>query len=153
MIGSVLTSSLVLSARLFTISDDLSKITTDASVSFSFTNDNCYLLSSNCSYYIVLNKITELQFEFGDNEDDNVKLKVSTSQYFGSFVKYDASTTATVMLMSETTQPDPVEFSFMYTDSYHQSDADWQPFTTMLYLFASEPPYFTDNLSSVHANR
>lgn len=155
-ISSVMTASLVLSARLFTISDDVNKVTTNASVSISFTNDNCSLRSYVCPRYVVLGQVSQLQFEFDDNEHDNVKLRVSSSQHFSSFVKYDAATTATVMLMpdaAQSVQSAPVELILVYTDSYHRLDTDWQPFSTLLYVFASEPPYFVDSLQPLHADR
>ena len=53
------------------------------------------------------------------------------------------------MIQANTVLDDPVTFNFMYTDSYHQNFSDFKTFSTYLYLFATNPPYFKQDLISV----
>ena len=150
--NSTFSTNLLFSARLYTISDNVDDITTNSSTSISFINSNWNLVSFNYSYYLVLNQVKEMQFVFIDDEDDIIKIKVNTNANYGSFVKYENSSLVTIMLQSTTSQLDPVDFIFMYTDSYHQANEDWTEFSTSLYLFESEPPFFNETLNNIQAN-
>ena len=125
-ITSVFSTNLIFSARLFTISLDSNEISTNRTSSFSFTNNNWYIESYNSSYYLVRNTMKEMYFKFGDNEQDSIKVKVTDNQNYGVFLKFESSLLANFMFQSSSIQTDPVEFSFLYTDSYHQLDGDWK---------------------------
>ena len=94
-----------------------------------------------------------MRFIFEDDELDNIKIKIKENLNYGSFVKYEDSTIATIMLQSTFAQEDPVDFSFMYTDSYHQTEEDWREFKSSLYLFLTEPPIFNNSFSIIESNR
>ena len=150
--NSTFSTNLLFSARLYTISDNVDDITTNSSTSISFINSNWNLVSFNYSYYLVLNQVKEMQFVFIDDEDDIIKIKVNTNANYGSFVKYENSSIVTIMLQSKTSQLGTVDFIFMCTDSYHQANEDWTEFSTSLYLFESEPPFFNETLDNIQAN-
>ena len=140
---------LIISARLFAISTNEEDIKTSSTSIINFINNNLILVSAEYSYYIVFSKIILFHFVFKDDEDDNVRIKLVESTNYGAFVKYTNSSAATVMIQANTVLDDPVTFNFMYTDSYHQNSSDFKTFSTYLYLFATNPPYFKQDLISV----
>ena len=53
--------------------------------SFQFTNKNNDFVSSNWTYYIVMNEVSVFTFKFNDNENDQAILIVSESQNIVGF--------------------------------------------------------------------
>ena len=75
----ILPFEISIKARMVTIftDDDIDKVTTDTYlVNFIFLNENWKFLFSNHTNYLVLNKLTVFSFEFEDNENDLIILKV-----------------------------------------------------------------------------
>ena len=116
-------------------------------------NNNCNLATSVLPHYLILNKTTELNIQFEDNENDNVKVQISKSQYFSSFIKYTTSDSLNIMIQPEGVCGDKFNFTIYYTDSFHLNDEDWQNFTTQMTLFASIPPTFDKYLDSITVNK
>ena len=120
---------------------------------FVMENTNCELFSTQYKNYLVLNKISNFSFEFEDIEGDNVKIKAETSSYFSSFVQYLSSDSIYILVMPQQTTNYQIEFNFMYSDSFHQTNADWMLFSSKLNIFASEPPVFVRSLDAIVVSR
>ena len=116
-------------------------------------NNNCNLITSDFPHYLILNQTTVLNTQFEDNENDNVMAKISSSQYFSSFIKYITSDSLNIMIQPEGLSGDQFNFTIYFTDSFHLNDEDWQNFTTQMTLFASIPPTFDKNLNSISVNK
>ena len=152
-INTIFTSYLIFSAKLFTISGNDSKITSNYTTEINFKNSNWKFVSGNYSSYLVINKISKLVFLFQDEEDDNVIVKVETNQSYNAFVEYPDSTSATIIMQVNEIKESFLNFSFSYTDYYHQETEYWMEYNISLSLFTSEPPYFNESLSSIRVNK
>ena len=116
-------------------------------------NNNWNLITQNFKNYFVLNKISEISILFKDDETDNIIVRVQNSLYYNSFVKYLSSNTMIIMIQPEGNAGDQFEFSFDYTDSFHQNDGDWRSITQQMILFNSEPPVFDTDLDTIYVNK
>ena len=61
---------------------------------------------------------------------------------------YISPSTVNIMIQPEGSPGDMFDFTFYYTDSFHQND-DWQKISTQIVLFSSTPPIFNTNLNSI----
>ena len=154
-ITSVLIYNLSLSARLFTFAqDNFNRITTPSyNISIRFENNNWVLLTNSYPVYLVYNQITQMQVQFSDDEDDNVIIKLAESSQLSSFVKYSNSTSATILVQSNSAETSSTTMNISYTDSYHKDNQYWQHFEVHLNLFASEPPVFVHNFNAFVVSR
>ena len=116
-------------------------------------NNNWNLITQNFQNYFVLNKISEISILFKDDEADNIIVRVQSSLYYNSFVKYLSSNAMIVMIQPDGNSGDQFEFSLDYTDSFHQNDRDWRSITQQMILFNSEPPVFNTDLDAIYINK
>ena len=158
-ITSVLDSAkLILNAQMLTWSlyGDYSRAQTqNYTTSFQFTNKNVDFVSSNCTYYIVMNEVSVFTFKFNDTENDSVVLIVSESQNIVGF--HSQRNSNDISIMSLLLQPnqmsdEPVNILIKYTDSYHQAAEFYTSMNLQLYIFSVFPPVFDSNLTEVHGD-
>ena len=154
-ITSVSFFNLTLLARLFTFAqDNLDQITTqNYNISISFVNNNWVQLPIIYPGYLVYNQITQILVQFSDDEDDNVIIKLAENPQLSYFVKYLNSTSATILVQSNSAETSSTTMNISYTDSYHQDSQYWQHVEVHLNLFASEPPVFVNSLNAVAVSR
>ena len=152
-INKIFNTYLIFSAKLFTISNDDSITTSNYTTKIYFKNSNWKFVSGNFSNYLVINKISKLVFLFQDEEDDNVIVKVEANQSYNAFVEYPNSTSVTIIMQANESKQRFLNFSFSYTDYYHQEAEYWLEYNISLSLFTSEPPYFNESLSSIKVSR
>ena len=122
---------------------------------FQFTNQNNYLVSSNCTYYIVMNEVSVFTFEFFDNENDQAILIVSESQNIvGFYSQRDPKDTNIINLLLQPNQmfDEPVNIIVNYADSYHQAVEFFTSINIQLYIFSVYPPVFDSNPTEVHGD-
>ena len=152
---SVAFYNLSLSAQLFTFArDNFNRITTSSyKISIRFENNNWVLLTNSYPVYLVYNQIRQMQIQFSDDEDDNVIIKLAENSQLSSFVKYSNSTSATILVQSNSVETSSTIMNISYTDSYHQDSQYWQHFEVHLNLFVSEPPVFVNSLHAVVVSR
>lgn len=102
-----------------------------------------------------MGKLANITFEFADQEDDVVKLKVIQNNHASSFVQSisNSNNKFALLLQAHESKDEPVEFALQYTDSYHQEAEFWANVTLSLYIFVSDPPVFSDELQPVSADR
>ena len=132
----------------------LNYTTKPSSTLIYFENSNWELMSIDSKEYLVVDKMTKFNFKFFDEELDFVIVKMSYSDAVSSYPIFNLSTFTTEILLNSNKISENVEnFTFSYTDSYHQDAIFFKNITLSIYLFASEPPIFNSELSRVFANR
>ena len=119
-----------------------------------FSNENCVFVSSNSSYYLVLNQLTSFLLTFNDIEEDLISVTIHQNDFINTFVKTISNTSNfIVMLQTNETSNDPTNLVISYTDYYHKDVSFMKQTMILLYLFAVDPPYFATGLQVVNANR
>ena len=119
-----------------------------------FSNENCVFVSSNSSYYLVINQLTSFLLTFKDIEEDLISVTILQNDFISTFVKTTSNTNQfTVILQTNETSNDLTNMVISYTDSYHEDVSFMQQTMIQLYLFAVDPPYFATGLQVVSANR
>ena len=158
-VTSVLDSTiLILSARMLTwsLNNDYSQAQTlNYTTSFQFTNKNNNFVSSNWTYYILMNESSIFTFKFNDNENDQAILFVNETQnIIGFYSQRDLNDTNIVNLLLQPNQmsDEPVNIIVNYTDSYHQAVEFYTSMNIQLYIFSVYPPVFDSNLTEVHGD-
>ena len=119
-----------------------------------FSNENCVFVSSNSSYYLVVNQLTTYLLTFNDFEEDLISVNILHNDFINAFVKATSNTNKfIIMLQINETSNDPTNLVISYTDSYHKDASFIQITMIELYLFAVDPPLFATDLQVVYANR
>ena len=139
----------------FINSIDTSKYTTkDYFVSLEFFNDNCVFVSSNATYFLVINKMTTIMLMFTDNEGDSITFKSYNNDLISNYNRATNNTEQYQMILqANEARNDPSTMLFNYTDFYHKDASFVQNITLEFYLFSVDPPSFANDLQVVHANR
>ena len=158
-ITSVLDSAtLILSAQILTWSftDNNSQVQIQNYITlFQFTNQNANLVSSNYTYYIVMNEVSIFTFKFNDTDHDQALLSVNEPQnIIGFYSQRDPKDTNIVNLLLQPNQmsDQPVNIIVNYTDIYHQAAEFYTSMNIQLYIFSVYPPVFDSNLTEVHGD-
>ena len=158
-VTSVLDSSdLTLNAQMLTwsLSGDYSRAETQNYVSaFTFIKI-INLVSSNCTYYVVVNLISVFEFQFIDDENDQaVFILNSTENIIGvsSARKSNDTNTMLLYLMASQLSDTPVDLVVNYTDIYHQSVEFHKSISIQLYIFSVFPPTLDPVPTEVHGDR
>ena len=135
--------------------DNYSTYTTKPSYAFFyFENSNWELISIESKEYLVVDKMMTFNFKFFDGEFDLVIVKMSNSDAVGSYAIFKSPTfSSEISLLSNKISESVENLIFYYTDYYHQDALFLKNITLSVYLFASEPPIFNSELSSIFANR
>ena len=130
-------------------------ITDDYYVSFNFTNRNWVILSTNATYYVVINQLSIFSLNFYDQENDNILLILKNYDQIGQYWQHDSISNQKLklFLQANTYSEDPIQIIVTYTDSYHQDPSFYQNFTISVYSFLVDPPSFENNLETFHADR
>ena len=126
-------------------------ITADYQWLFEFTNTPWTYLSSNATYYLVLDKITVFALKFLDLEEDFIKIRVVENNDINSYAQLSVNDSSIISLYL---QPNiisnkAVQLKLQYTDKYHDDTNFNKNITFDLYLFAVDPPYFSQELQSL----
>ena len=158
LINSVGIYNISMNARLITFSinsTDTSVYTTQNNTSsFNFYNTNWQFLSSNITYYLVLEETSNFQFLFFDEEGDDIIIHASQNDYIGIFVQnINNSNQYKMLLQSNSVLNESTTLFIQYTDSYHQDAYFTKNITLEFYLFEVEPPFFSSVLPNVKATR
>ena len=126
-------------------------ITADYQWLFEFTNTPWTYLSSNATYYLVLDKITVFALKFLDLEEDFIKIRVVQNNNINSYAQLSAndSSTISLYLQPNTISNKAVQLKLQYTDKYHDDAIFIKSITFDLYLFAVDPPYFSQELQNL----
>ena len=157
-INSVWNVYVSMSAKMITYfrnSTDTGKYTTNIyMISLEFSNDNCVFVSSNTSYYLVVNQLTTFMLTFDDAEGDPTTATIITNDLIDFFIESTNNTNQfRMILQAKEVINHSTQLHFSYTDSYHKDANFWKTATIELYLFAVDPPLFIHDLQVVHANR
>ena len=140
----------------WSFTDNYSKAQTqNYTILFQFTNQNTYLVSSNCTYYIVMNEVSVFTFKFNDTDNDQTLLSANEPQNIvGFYSQRDPKNTNIINLLLQPNQmsDEPVNILVKYTDSYHQADEFYTSINLQLYIFSVYPPVFDSNLTEVHGD-
>ena len=159
-VTSVLDSTdLTLSAQMLTwsLSGDYSRAETQNYVTaFTFTNKIINLVSSNCTYYVVVNLISVFEYQFIDDENDQaVFILNSTENIIGvsSARKSNDTNTMFLYLMAYQLSDAPIDLVVNYTDIYHQSVEFHKSISIQLYIFSVFPPTLDPVSTEVHGDR
>ena len=126
-------------------------ITADYQWLFEFTNTPWEYLSSNATYYLILDKITVFALKFLDLEEDFIKIRVVENNNINSYAQLSVNDSSTINLYL---QPNiisnkAVQLKLQYTDKYHDDPIFIKSITFDLYLFAVDPPYFSQELKNL----
>ena len=150
-ITSVSSFNLIFSAQLFTYVyyryDDVT--TPNYKVSINFENNNWALLSYSYPSHLVYNHIAQIQIYFTDDENDKVTIKLIENPLLSWFINYSSSTSAVILIQSNSAETSSTSISISYTDSYHRENQYWQQTEIQLILFASQPPVFVSSLDAI----
>ena len=126
-------------------------ITADYTWLFEFTNTPWTYLSSNATYYLVLNKITVFTLKFSDLEEDFIKIRVDQNNNINSYAQLSVNDSSIVnlYLQPNTISSIEIQLKLLYTDKYHDDTIFIKNITFDLYLFAVDPPYFSQELQNL----
>ena len=146
-INSVWNVYVSMSAKMITYfrnSTDTGKYTTNIyMISLEFTNDNCVFVSSNASYYLVVNQLTAFMLTFDDAEGDLTTATIITNDLIDFFIEStNDANQFKMILQANKVINQSTQLHFSYTDSYHKDTSNWNTATIELYLFAVDPPLF-----------
>ena len=122
---------------------------------FEFSNSPWDYISSNHSYYLVLDKPTIFRFNFDDKEDDYILMKVIQSENINYYIQTSSNDSSVVnlYLQSYNTSNSAVQLTLQYTDTYHDDAIFYKFITYDIYLFAVDPPTFSEELQEINASR
>ena len=122
---------------------------------FEFSNSPWDYISSNHSYYLVLDKPTIFRFIFDDKEDDYISMKVIQSENINYHIQTSSNDSSIInlYLQSYNTSNSPVQLTLQYTDTYHDDAIFYKSNTYDIYLFAVDPPIFSQELQGINATR
>ena len=102
-IKSVWDYNISMSAKMITYfinSTDSRKYTTkNYSVSFLFSNDNWYFVSSNASYYLIVNQLTTFILTFADTEEDIITVTILQNDLINTFVQTTNNTSQFIIML------------------------------------------------------
>ena len=108
----------------------------DYFVSLEFFNDNCVFVSSNATYFLVINKMTTIMLMFTDNEGDSITFKSYNNDLISNYNRATNNTEQYQMILqANEARNDPSTMLFNYTDFYHKDASFVQNITLEFYLF------------------
>ena len=122
---------------------------------FEFSNSPWDYISSNHSYYLVLDKPTIFRFIFDDEEADYIVMRVTQSENINYHIQTfsNDSSIVNLYLQSYNTSNSPVQLTLQYTDTYHYDAIFYKFIIYEIYLFAVDPPIFSQELKGINATR
>ena len=126
-------------------------LTADYPWLFEFTNSPWKYLSSNATYYLILDKITVFTLKFLDLEEDFIIVRVIQNNNINSYAQQSVNDSSIInlYLQPNTTSNKAVQLKLQYTDKYHDDVNFNKNITFDLYLFAVDPPYFSQELQNL----
>ena len=119
----------------------------------NFFNDNCVFVSSNATYFLVINKMTTFMLIFNDNEGDLITITSYQNDFISYFIQATNNTNQfKLILQANKARNDPSNLIISYTDSYHRDVSFVQNITLEFYLFSFDPPSFEESLPIINAD-
>ena len=137
-IKSVGNYNISISAKMITYfinTTDTSKYTTnDYFVSFTFSNDNCVFVSSNASYYLVVNRLTIFMLTFADTEEDFIYVTILQNSFVNTFVQ-GTSNTNQFEVMLQTNESSTILWKNWHMEKFNPVKNDINHYETFFFLF------------------
>ena len=119
-------------------------------VNFEFTNSMPAVVSYSQNAYVIVDQLKNFTINFSDIEQDNVLVSIVNPGTLNAYIqKNQSNSTYLLIVQADQGINTQTRVELKYTDSYHQDAQFWQNITIPIYIFASNPPEYTDPLQNV----